>query len=456
MDQIKLATYLKSGEGISIEFKRCGTQPEADFFETVCSFANRQGGNIFLGVEDDGTVSGVLRNATKDIKRNIANVLNNPKTFNPAPLVEMEDVDYEGKTVVRVWVPMGPAVYSFKGVVYDRLADADIRITGVDQLSLMYMRKQSMYSERRIYPHVAMEDLRSDLIGRMRQMAVSRRPDHVWGSLDDISMLRSAKLYSKDRSTGEEGFTLAAVLLLGKDDVIGDVSPAYKTDAILRMDDVDRYDDRLVVSTNLIEAYDLLSEFARGHLPDRFVLDGDVRKSARDIIVRELVSNLLIHREFMSPFPAKLIIDADGVRTENASRALYEGRITLTDFNPMPKNPTIADVYANIGLAEELGSGMRNLTKFTQLYSGRVATLEDGDIFRAFVPVERSAARSEQDAIFALVSSIIARDGSLTTTELAKAGNVSLRTSQRWVKTLLHGGRIQAADGDGHHYVLCD
>ena len=38
--------------------------------------------------------------------------------------------------------------------------------------------------------------------------------------------------------------------------------------------------------------------------------DGSVRKSARDIIVRELVSNLLIHREFMSPFPAKLIIDS--------------------------------------------------------------------------------------------------------------------------------------------------
>ena len=120
--------------------------------------------------------------------------------------------------------------------------------------------------------------------------------------------------------------------------------------------------------------------------------DGGVRKSARDIIVRELVSNLLIHREFMSPFPAKLIIDSGGIRTENASRALYEGRITLSDFNPMPKNPTIADVFAQIGRAEELGSGMRNLDKFSRLYSGRVATLEDGDVFRASVSVAWSVA----------------------------------------------------------------
>lgn len=456
MNRQELVTHIRAGEGISTEFKRCGNHPERDFFETVCSFANRQGGNVFLGVEDDGTVVGVQKDAALDIKRNVAKVLNNPQTFRPAPLVEMEDVDYDDRVVIRVWVPMGPAVYSFKGVVYDRLADADVKITGVDQISLLYLRKQNTFSERRIYRYVSMEDFRPDLIARMRQMAAARTPDHPWGSLDDAAMLRSAKLYAKDRSSGEEGFTLAAVLLLGDDDVIGDVCPAYKTDAIFRMSDIDRYDDRLVVRTNLIEAYDLLSEFARKHLPDKFVLDGGERKSARDIIVRELVSNLLIHREFMSPFPAKLIIDADGIRTENASRALYEGRITLSDFNPMPKNPTIANVFANIGRAEELGSGMRNLDKFSRLYSGRVATLEDGDVFRASVPVLRTAAGSGQDVVFALASSIIERDGSLTTSELAKAGDVSVRTGQRWVRALLESGRLKASAGDVKRYVLAD
>lgn len=454
MDHRELAAHLRSGEGISTEFKRCGNRPETDFFETVCSFANRQGGNIFLGVEDDGAVIGVPRDSVLEIKRNIANVLNNPKLFRPAPLVEMENVDYKDKVVIRVWVPMGPAVYSFKGTIYDRLADADTKITGVDQISLLYLRKQNTFSERRIFRYVDMGDLRPDLIARMRQMAIAKNPDHVWASLDDAAMLRSAKLYTKDRGTGEEGFTLAAVLLLGDDDVIGDVCPAYKTDAVCRLDDTDRYDDRLVVRTNLIEAYDLLSEFARRHLPDKFVLDKGVRKSARDIIVRELVSNLLIHREFLSPFPAKLIIDVNGIRTENASRALYEGRITLSDFNPMPKNPTIADVFANIGRAEELGSGMRNLDKFSRLYSGRVPTLEDGDIFRASVPVMRTAANSGQAAILALTSSIIERDGSLSTSELAKAGDVSVRTAQRWVKTLLESGKLKASVSDAKRYVL--
>jgi ATP-dependent DNA helicase RecG len=368
----------------------------------------------------------------------------------------LEDVDFDDRLVIRVWVPMGPAVYSFKGAIYDRLADADVRITGVDHISLLYLRKQSYFSERRVYPYVGMEDLRPDLVARMRSMAVARTPDHPWGSLDDAQMLRSAKLYARDRSTGEEGFTLAAVLLLGGDDVIGDVCPAYKTDAVFRMSDADRYDDRLVVQTNLIEAYDLLTDFARRHMPDRFVLDRGERRSARDIIVRELVSNLLIHREFVSPFPAKLIIDVNGIRTENASRALYEGRITLSDFNPMPKNPTIADVFAQIGRAEELGSGMRNLDKFSRLYSGRVAELVDGDVFRASVPVAWSAARSGDDATQRLVASIVERDGSLTAAELAKAGGVSIRTAQRWIRRLTGEGKLSVSTRDPHRYVLPD
>lgn len=454
MNQRDFVAHLKAGEGISTEFKRCGNHPEPDFFETVCSFANRQGGNIFLGVQDDGTVIGIEPSTIRDIKRNIASVLNNPKLFRPAPLVEMENIDYEGKVVLRVWVPMGPTVYSYKGTVYDRLADSDIQIMGVDQLTLMYLRKQNTFSEQRIYPYVSMDDLNVELIERMRQMAVARRPDHIWGTLDNAQLLRSAKLYAKDRTAGKEGFTLAAVLLLGNDDVIGDVCPAYKTDAIFRMDNTDRYDDRLVVKTNLLDAYDFLSDFAKKHLPDKFVLDGDVRKSARDIIVRELVTNTLIHREYMSPFPAKLIIDTDGIKTENASRALYEGRITLTDFNPMPKNPIIADVFTHVGLAEELGSGMRNLNKFSLLYSGRVPTLVDGDIFRASVPVERSVAGAEQRAIYALAASIIERDGSLTTGELAKAGNVSLRTAQRWVKSMIESKALKVDADDAHCYVL--
>ena len=58
MELAAFKSVLKAGEGVSIEFKRCGNQPAADTFKTVCSFANRQGGSIYLGVLDDGSAEG--------------------------------------------------------------------------------------------------------------------------------------------------------------------------------------------------------------------------------------------------------------------------------------------------------------------------------------------------------------------------------------------------------------
>ena len=59
MDLNELKSILKVGETVAVEFKRCGNGIENDVYETVCSFLNRFGGDIFLGVEDDGTVLGV-------------------------------------------------------------------------------------------------------------------------------------------------------------------------------------------------------------------------------------------------------------------------------------------------------------------------------------------------------------------------------------------------------------
>ena len=125
-----LDRYIRAGEGIGVEFKRCGSQPSGDTFETICSFANRQGGSVLLGVRDDGTVEGVPEASALNIERNISNVTSNPNLFNVSPLVEFERLhDTEGRLVIRVWVPMGPSLYTFKGAVYDRVADADVRVS---------------------------------------------------------------------------------------------------------------------------------------------------------------------------------------------------------------------------------------------------------------------------------------------------------------------------------------
>ena len=275
-----------------------------------------------------------------EIQRNIVNTVNNPTQFNVAPAFELEEITYQNATVIRIWVPVSSIVHKFKGVVYDRSSDADIKIETDTQLAALYIRKQEYYSERKVYRYLKKEDLRLDLLPRVRSMAQAKRANHPWAALDDDALLRSANLYLKDYATGEEGFTLAAALLLGRDEVISNIIPTYRTDTYVQLDDTDRYDDRLVVRTNLIEAYDALLGFVQKHLPDRFFLEGTQAVSLRYIIARELITNTLMHREYTSPLPAKLVIDCRGIHTENANRPRFIGVLSPDRFNPLPKTPS--------------------------------------------------------------------------------------------------------------------
>lgn len=389
MDKQKFESILQVGETIAVEFKRCGNGIENDVYESVCSFLNRFGGDIFMGVLNDSTVIGVSEKAAGDMIKNFIKVISNPIMFSPTIYLVPEIILYEGKTIIHVRVPVSAEVHSFKKEIYDRVDDSDVKVTATSQLASLYIRKQSIFTEKRIFPYVSIDDLRLDLLPRIRKMATnSIEGIHGWESMSDEELLRSAGLYGTDRATGEKGYNLAAVMLLGKDDVIRDICPAYETDALVRKINVDRYDDRETVRTNLIESYDQLMDFARKHLPDKFFLEGTERKNLRNIITREMIGNTLIHREFTSSYTAKFVIEKKRMYTENASRSAGDGVITPENMEPNPKNPIIASFFRNIGWSDRLGSGVRNLFKYSKYYSGQEPEFVEGDVFRIIVPLD--------------------------------------------------------------------
>lgn len=321
----------------------------------------------------------------------------------------------------------------------------------------MNVEGQIYYSERKVYKYLAKEDLRLDLLPKLRRLALTKRTDHPWSTLDDDELLRSANLYLKDYETGEEGYTLAAALLLGRDDVIASVAPAYRTDAYVQLDNVDRYDDREIVKTNLVEAYDALLNFAQKHLPDKFYLEGVQTVSLRDAIVRELISNTLIHREYTSPYPAKFVIDKEGIHTQNASRPRFLGQLTPQSFNPLPKNPIIAEFFVNIGRADTLGSGTRNLFKYSGLYGTAQPVLVEGDVFDALIPMSAPTAKFKAHDVDDVVLRMAKDRGSVTTAEVAEAAQVTPRTALRHISALVKDGLLFPKGGTkSRRYVVTE
>ena len=383
-----IRSIIQQGEGISVEFKECKNKINRDLYETVCAFLNRNGGEILLGVKDDGEVVGIEEASIIQIKKDFVTSMNNPEKITPTFYLSIDEIKIEDKTILYIYVPESSQVHRCNGKIFDRNEDGDFDITNhTNDVTNLYDRKKRTFSENDIYPFVKITDLRSDLIAKVRKMAVLQRANHPWRLMDDFELLNSAGLYSFDYVTSKEGFNLAAVLLFGQDRVISSILPYHKTDAILRRENVDRYDDRDDIRTNLLDSYDRIMAFISKHLPDKFYLENDHRINIRDAIFREVATNILIHREYANPFPAKLIIGNSEIMTENSNKPHGHGKINPNKFSPFPKNPIIAKVFKEIGLVDELGSGVRNIYKYCKNYFGSEPSLIEEDIFKIIIPI---------------------------------------------------------------------
>ncbi len=388
VNEHKLKELICKGEGISTEFKTCRNSLSRDVYETVCAFLNRHGGTILIGVQDSGEVQGIAPGAIGQMKKNFVTAINNPQKLHPPAYLSVEEMTLEGKPILRIYVPESSQVHRCNGRIYDRNEDGDLDITdNTRQVADLYQCKQATYSENKIYPYAGLGELELELLVKCRKIAVLRREDHPWRNMDDMELLKSAQLYQTDPETGKSGVTLAGLLLLGKRSPLLSAVPHHRTDLILRKVNLDRYDDRDFVDVNLVESYDRIMAFAAKHLPDPFYLEGTTSISIRDVIFREVASNILIHREYTNAFPAKMIIERGQVRTENSNKPHGFGVLNPETFTPFPKNPVIAAFFRQIGRADELGSGMRKLMRYGKAYGGANPELIEGDIFKIVVKV---------------------------------------------------------------------
>lgn len=388
MTQEEIKNYLALGEGIRIEFKEASRSVPSDLYETVVSFSNKDGGVILLGVSDDGIVRGVDPECIFEMKQNITTACNNSELINPPISLTPIQIECDGKEILALKIPTSSQVHKLNNTICDRENDSDIRITDQSRISDIYFRKRTIFTETQIYPAVTEDDLKTELFDKARTIIRAADPAHPWLALDNIGLMRSATLFCKDFKTGEEGVSLAGVLLFGKDETIQSILPAYKIEALVRRDDLDRWDDRLTLRTNLIDSYFQLMDFVRKHLSSKFYMEGDQRKDLRDIIFRELIGNILCHREYTSSYSTDFIIYKDKVVATNPNKPLFHGPLDVHAFSPFAKNPNIRKFFSALSWADEIGSGVRNMTKYLPRYvSGGLPSFLEDEVFRTEVPL---------------------------------------------------------------------
>ena len=211
-----------------------------DFWPTYSAFANTHGGIILLGIkEKQGRFS--LHGITdpQRITTDLFNVINNPQKVSVNLLTDqhISIITLDGKTFVQVEVPAAnrkqkPVFLNgnpFQKNTYRRLHEGD---RPCDDETVKRMLAEQVEDERdtRILSGFGMEDVNTESLLVYRQMLRDAKPGHPWLELEDKDFLKRLKGWRQDRQSGEEGLTMAGLLMFGHWDAIQDGVPHYFVD----------------------------------------------------------------------------------------------------------------------------------------------------------------------------------------------------------------------------------
>ena len=188
----KLQAILNEGEGLKIEFKECKSAINKDVYETVCAFLNRQGGELILGVKDNGIITGIDKDKIEQIKKDFVTAVNNPLKITPSVYLSVEQVEIENKQLLYIYIPQSSQVHKCNGKIFDRNQDGDLNITDKHSLVTgLYMNKHTFFTENRVYPYCKIEDLNLSLFNRVKKLVRIQNNNHFWQELSFMEFLKS-------------------------------------------------------------------------------------------------------------------------------------------------------------------------------------------------------------------------------------------------------------------------
>lgn len=360
-----------------------------DFFDTLCAFLNTNGGEILFAYSYENGITGLTENEFNILEKNIISGINNANKIHPKPRIVIKTIFYHQERILYLKIPNSQSVHTTNNghYIFERRDASNVHVDNVSDQLRIQERKRFYYPDNKIIRYIEAEHFNMEVYNKAMKIILQTRPSHPWLNMDFEQVMKSSGLWRVELETKESGYTVAAVLLFGKDEVIRAIFPSFRIDALREKDGFDGYYDRETFSTNLIDTYYQLMDFVHKHLPDFFVINNTTRVGIRDLMYREVFINFLTHQDYSSGLPAKFAIThIDGTFTVNSNRSSLNKNIDPNNYQPIPKNPIIGRFLRELGLAEELGFGLKKIAAFVSQFSDEKAQFHDGPTFLTSIP----------------------------------------------------------------------
>lgn len=348
-------------ETLDVEFKsdlKC--YPDHDLIEEIVGMTNTIGGVLYLGVEDDGTITGVHKKHN-DAVGVTALIANNTV---PPISVRAEVIYEESHNILKIEIPRSRGVVA---TTWGKILRRRLKLDGSPEAIPMYPYEiPSRLSELGMLDYsaqpldgAAIDDLDPNQRVRLRKIIQTRQGgEKNLLTLSDDELDIALRLVTK---SGESYVpTVTGMLLLGKEERIAELIPTAKaTFQVLEGTDVRINEDS---SKPLLELFENYETYIRAWNPERETEYGLFRIPIPEFdwsAFREGLVNAFCHRDYTMLGRVRVSIDDEGLSISNPGGFIDGVNLkNLLTVEPHGRNPALADALKRIGLAEKTGRGI--------------------------------------------------------------------------------------------------
>lgn len=457
-------------ETLSCEFKSdLKRLPDSELIDTVVALSNTDGGTIYLGVEDDGTPTGVHR-THQDVTQLAALIAN--KTVPPVParvsvlqLAKDGSADENGVQVTAVEIPKSLAIVSSSdGKVMRRRLKADgspesAPLYPYEIITRLSTLGQLDYSAFPV-PDTTMDDLDPAELRRLRDiLSRNRNGDQALLDLPDEEVLSSLRMTTT--VDGKVTPTVTGILLAGRQEVLERTMPtAAATFQVMEGTEVRVNQD---FGQPLLYTIEKMREMLEPWNPEREFEDGLFRHSVPEFdrrAFREALVNAFGHRDYAMLGRVRVLVDDEGLTIANPG-GFIEG-VTLDNLltvEPHGRNECLMNALKRIGLAEKTGRGIDRIYEGS-LWYGRplpdysgttsvsvsvfMARSVPDEAFMRMLDEERDRTGKPLSLRSLLVLDALKRQRRLTISDLSAQLHVTDAVARATVEPLVEVGLVEA------------
>ena len=383
MEIADVKELLNNGEKVDIECKESDSNLTKSLWDTYSSFANTNGGYIFLGIKENKKKKSTeehfeiqgIKNYEVQVKAfwdtiNSNKVNKNILTDEDVQVVKIPETEL---AVIAIDVPR--ANYNNRPIflnenpyncTFKRNHEGDYHATE-DEVNAMLRDQKADGNDGMVLEHYDMDDIDAETLSHYRTMFQNNNPDHIWNQADNKEFLTMLGGYKKDRDKGIEGLTLAGLLMFGKGlsirekfaNLMMDYRDESQATGEMRWSDRVTYDGTW--ENNLFNFFMKVSPKLTADLKKPFVLENQQRIDDTPIhkAIREAFVNMIIHSDYLlDAGTLKIIKKQDEYAFTNPGNLKLSVEEIYKGGNSKSRNPSMQLMLRMVGFGDNAGSGI--------------------------------------------------------------------------------------------------